>query len=280
MERATFITGIAALVAMKTRPANSFAHLETRYGGRLGVYALDTATGARLEHRANERFPMCSTFKALLVGAVLARVDAGRERLDRPIVYHRSDLLDYASVTTERLARGAMSVRDLCAAALELSDNTAANLLLRTVGGPVGLTRFARELGDTQTRLDRIEPAINSAIPGDSRDTTTPAAMATTLQKFATGTALRPASQRILIAWMTKCETGRDDIRAGAPAGSTVADKTGSGTHATRNDIASIVSSGRAPIFVAAYYTSSSATPEERDAILAAVGRIVTARRS
>lgn len=280
MERATFLkTGIAALATTTTAPQRdlTFADLEGRHGGRLGVLALDTATGARREHRANERFPMCSTFKALLVGAVLARVDAGSEHLDRKIVYHRSDLLSYAPVTTERLARGGMSVWELCAAAVELSDNTAANLLLAAVGGPPAVTQFARGIGDRYTRLDRTEPALNRAIPGDPRDTTTPAAMVATLQRLITGNVLSRASRRDLFTWMIGCETGLECIRAGVPKRWRVADKTGSGDHATRNDIAIITPPGRAPIFVAAYYTGSSADAAARDAILAEIGRIVSA---
>lgn len=280
MIRATFITGIAAIATAKGRHTNPFARLEARYGGRLGVFARDTATGARLEHRANERFPLCSTFKVLLVGAVLARVDSGREHLARPIVYHRSDLLSYAPVTTERLAHGAMTVRELCAAAVELSDNTAANLLLGTIGGPAAVTHFARAIGDTRTRLDRMEPTLNDAIPGDPRDTTTPAAMAATIQKLTTGTTLTRASQRALLAWMAACQTGFDCIRAGVPKRWHVADKTGGGNHATRNDIAIVTQPGRPPIFVAAYYTGSSANATARDTILADVGRIVSSTRT
>ena len=175
--------------ARATEPASGsdtaerrLAAIEKSLDGRLGVAALDSGNGRRLEHRANERFPMCSTFKVLAVAAVLRRVDEKQDDLTRFIPYTAADLLEYAPVTTEQVKEGGMTLGTLCAAALELSDNTAANLLLKTIGGPEGLTRYARSLGDQQTRLDRIEPYLNSAIPGDERDTTTPAAMLANLR--------------------------------------------------------------------------------------------------
>lgn len=170
MERSAFLSGAIAYVAAAASPTASapLAKLEARYGGRLGVAALDSASGARLEHRADERFPMCSTFKVLLVGTVLSRVDAGLERIDRRIAYRESDLLDYAPIARANLARGFLTVRASCEAAIEESDNTAANLLLRSVGGPARVTAYARSLGDARTRLDRSEPELNSAIPATS----------------------------------------------------------------------------------------------------------------
>ena len=164
--------------------------IEMRLGGRLGVTTLDTGNSRRLEHRASERFPMCSTFKLLAVAAVLHRVDEKAEQLTRFIPYTKAELLEYAPVTTERISEGGMTLAALCAAAVEESDNTAANLLLQTIGGPEGLTGYARSLGDERTRLDRLEPYLNSAVPGDERDTTTPEAMVATLRTLLLGDAL------------------------------------------------------------------------------------------
>ena len=250
--------------------------LEARYGGRLGVVAVNSGTGARIAHRSNERFPMCSTFKVLLVGAVLSRVDSGAEHLDRHIFYGTADLLEYAPVTKANVRLGFMSVRALCQAAIEYSDNTAANLLLRTLGGPDYVTTYARSLGDSRTRLDRNEPGLNAAVPGDERDTTTPAAMVANLQKLLTGSVLFPPSHRALKSWLMGCATGTNCIRAGVPAGWRVGDKTGSGAHATRNDIAVLYRPNRAPMLVAAYYTGSSTSSDARDEVLAEVGRIVS----
>lgn len=252
-----------------------FAALEASVGGRLGVVALDTGTGRRLAHRSGERFPLCSTFKLLLAGAVLQRVDRGEARLDARISYTKADLLKYAPITTARMAEGSLTVGELCAAAAEVSDNTAANLLLRALGGPPAVTAFARSLGDPVTRLDRMEPALNEARPGDLRDTTTPAAMVDDLQALLLGPALHPESRARLEGWLVACTTGTARLRAGLPAGWTVGDKTGSGARGTVNDVAILRPPHRAPILVAAYYTGSTTPPAARDAVLAEVGRIV-----
>src|SRR6059058_2391154 len=154
---------------------NRIAAIETRTGGRIAVAALDTGNSKRLDYRLQERFPMCSTFKFLAAAAVLKRVDEKQEKLERFVPYDAKDILEYAPVTKEHLKDGGMALGALCAAAIEQSDNTAGNLLLNAIGGPAGLTNFVRTLGDRVTRLDRIEPELNSAIPGDERDTTTPA---------------------------------------------------------------------------------------------------------
>lgn len=253
------------------------AALEAHAGGRLGVMALDTGTGRRIAHRGEARFPLCSTFKVLLAGAVLARVERGRERLDRPIAYTTADLLDHAPVTAARVAEGRMTVEALCAAAVEASDNTAANLLLQVLGGPAEVTVFARSLGDPVTRLDRTEPTLNTAIPGDPRDTTSPAAMVEALKAMLLGGALEPASCQRLEGWMRGCLTGGDRLKAGLPVTWIVGDKTGSGARGTVNDVAVLRPPGRAPILVAAYYTGSRATMKDRNAVLAEVGRIVAA---
>ena len=170
------------------------AAIEARAGGRLGVAALATGSNRRIEHRASERFPMCSTFKLLAAAAVLHRIDQKRDQLNRMVPYTAADLLEYAPVTREHVKEGGMTLSALCAAALDYSDNTAGNLLIRLIGGPAALTRYARSLGDEVTRLDRLEPYLNSARPGDERDTTTPAAMLGNLRALLLGDALSPAS--------------------------------------------------------------------------------------
>jgi beta-lactamase class A len=220
---------------------------------------------------------MCSTFKLVLVGAILARVDRGEERLDRRIAYTSRDLLDNSPVTAAHQAGGALSIAALCAAAIERSDNAAANLLLRAVDGPPGVTRFARSIGDPSTRLDRSEPDLNSAVPGDARDTTTPRAMAHTMFRLAGGGALAPPSRALLRGWLESTQTGLDRLRAGFPATWRSGDKTGSGAHATSNDVAFTHPPGRAPIIVAAYLTESRLAADDRAAALAHVGRIVAA---
>ena len=248
--------------------------LEGESGCRLGVALLDTSNGLLVGHRIDERFPMCSTFKVLAAAATLAKVDAGQEQLDRRVRIEASDLLSYAPVAKTHLESG-MSVAELCEAAITLSDNTAANLLLRALGGPAGVTRYVQSLGDEVTRLDRIEPDLNEATPGDPRDTTTPAAMARILRKLATGDALSAASRDLLVAWMIGCKTGAAKLRAGLPGDWRVGDKTGSGAHGATNDVAVIWPSGRPPLIVTAYLTETSASEEKRNAVHAEIGRII-----
>jgi beta-lactamase class A len=268
----------AAPPAAPVPPAAArLAALEARAGGRLGVAVLDTGSGRRLDHRGGERFPLCSTFKVLLAGAVLARVDGGREALDRRVPYGQADLLEYAPVTAAHVGEGSLPVLDLCAAAVEVSDNTAANLLLQALGGPGAITTFARSLGDPVTRLDRTEPTLNTALPGDPRDTTTPTAMVDTLRALLLGPTLSPASRQRLEGWMAACTTGRNRLRAGLPADWAAGDKTGSGERGTVNDVAILRPPHRAPILIAVYYTGSTAPMDARNAVLAEVGRIVVA---
>jgi beta-lactamase class A len=252
--------------------AARFAALERRHGGRLGVAILDTGSGWRVAHRGDERFLMCSTFKLLLAAAVLARVDSGEEKLDRRIVYGNDVLLDYAPVTRRHVGSSGMTVAQLCGAAITLSDNTAANLLLRQIGGPHALTAFARSLGDPVTRLDRIEPALNR--PDGEKDTTTPRATLGDIHKLLLGDALSQPSRARLTDWLLHCQTGKDALRAGLPADWREGDKTGSG-HTANNDVAILWPPRRGPLLVTAYYDNVNADVAARQAVLADVGRIV-----
>lgn len=248
--------------------------LERRHGGRLGASILDIASGQRIGHRADERFPMCSTFKFLAAAQVLARVDRGEEQLQRRIVFTGKDLVAYSPVTGQHVGAPGMSLAELCHAAVTRSDNTAGNLLLDGFGGPAGLTAFARSLGDTVTRLDRRETELNQAIPGDPRDTTTPAAMLDDMRRLLIGEGLSPASRKQLSDWLLANTTGGSRLRAGLPRDWRVGDKTGTGDNGASNDIAIVWPPGRAPLLVTAYYAESSAPQETRNAVLAEVGNI------
>ncbi len=248
---------------------------EAQGGGRLGVAVLDTGTGKRFARRGGERFPMASTFKFVLAGAVLARVDGGRESLDRWVPIAASDLVEHAPVTGKHLGAEGLTVSALCEATVVWSDNPAANLLLPAVGGPAGLTAFARELGDDRFRLDRVETALNQATPGDPRDTTTPIAMLGDLDRLLLGAALSPASRARLTDWLVACRTGDQKVRAGLPEGWRCGNKTGGGGHGTNNDVAILWPPGRRPVLVACYLTETTAPLDARDAALAAVGRAI-----
>ena len=275
--RRSIVAGAAASVwAVPALAAHDrFAAIEAKVGGRLGVAALDVTSGARLAHRDDERFPMCSTFKAMAASAVLARVDRGAERLDRFVTYTEADLLSYAPVTRQHVKEGGMALGDLCAAAVELSDNTAANLVLAAAGGPAGWTGFVRSLGDAASRLDRNEPSLNTSVPGDPRDTTTPLAMMSDLKLAVLGKVLSPGSCGRLTGWLVAGQTGGARLRAGLPASWRVGDKTGTGNHGTANDIAVAWTPG-GPIVIASYLTGADrASDAERDSAHADVARIV-----
>lgn len=251
------------------------ADMEAREGGRLGVFVRDTATGATIEHRADERFPMCSTFKLLAAAAALKRVDQGAERLDRKIAYGPSDLLEYAPVAKAHVAEGGMTVADLCAAAIDWSDNTAGNLILESIGGPAGFTEFARSLGDPVTRLDRNEPTLNESLPGDERDTTSPRAMAGTMQKVLVGDALSDASRSQLQTWLIGDKVGDKRLRAGLPPSWRIGDKTGTGDRGSTNAVAIIWPPRRAPLIATVYYTGSSASVDARNAVHKEIGALI-----
>jgi beta-lactamase class A len=282
-----FLPLCAALLTLFATPSQAAAPaldfnaalsaLESKSSGRIGVAVVAADGKTLLSYRANERFAMCSTFKALLGAAILARVDAGRESLGRSISYKASDILDYAPVTKEKLAAGQMTVFELNEASIQHSDNTAANLLLDAIGGPMALTGYLRSIGDKTTRLDRNEPALNSNVAGDLRDTTTPDAMAQTLRKLLMSDVLTPASREQLKVWMFGNLTGDAKLRAGFDQFWIVGDKTGSGDNGASNDVAIVFPRGVAPFIISVYTTGSSASSEAKNAVIADVARITSA---
>jgi beta-lactamase class A len=275
--RALVLAAAAAPFASASRAhiIDMFIDLEKRSGGRLGVAVLDTGSGGRMEHRGDERFAMCSTFKLLATAALLHRVDAGKEQLSRAMHYDKSDLLSYAPVSKQHLGEGQMSLETICAAAIEWSDNTAANLLLAALGGPAQVTAYARSIGDDTTRLDRNEPALNDVAPGDIRDTTSPNAMLKSMRAVLLGNALSGASRDRLTRWLKDCQTGKSRLRAGMPSSWSLGDKTGTGFHGETNDIGIAWPPGKPPILITAYYAGSQAPEAAREAVLAEVGRLV-----
>lgn len=263
-------SGVAA-----TGPLAQLAALERAHGGRLGVAILDAGSGRRINHRGEERFAMCSTFKFLAAALVLSRVDHGQEQLDRRIVFARRDLVPYSPVTKQHVGKPGMTMAELCHAAVTVSDNTAGNLLLASFGGPPALTAFARTLGDMMTRLDRIEPDLNEALPGDPRDTTTPAAMLVSMRPLLLGDALSASSRARLGAWLVATSTGGKRLRASLPGNWRVGDKTGSSGNGVSNDIAIAWRPDKPPLLVAAYYDGSTTPDGVGDTVLAQVGKIV-----
>lgn len=257
---------------------SAFARLEQRANARVGVVALDTATGRVVAYRAGERFPFASTAKVLAAGVALRRLTEAQ--LDHVVRYDQTDVLDYAPVTDDFVTSG-LAVRHLINASLQWSDNTAANLVVERLGGPDRLERSLRAIGDTTTSVDRLEPELNEAVPGDLRDTTTPRAMVTDLRRLLLGHTLTPRRRMLLRSMMVTNTTGDRLIRAGVPAGWTVADKTGSASYGTRNDVAvAWPPRGAAPVVIAVFTTHTDVSAKTDDALVAALTRTALARLS
>ena len=248
--------------------------LETRAGGRLGVHILDSADGGEWGYRSDERFLMLSSFKTLASACVLARADAGQAPLQRRVRVRHADLVEWSPVTEKHVDGPGLTLAQLCEATITTSDNTAANLILREVGGPAAVTAFLRRIGDPLTRLDRTEPELNRPVPGQDLDSTTPRAMARTLRTLLLGEALAPASRTLLTNWLKANTTGGKRLRAGLPAGWTIGEKTGT-AGPSANDAGIAWPPGRAPLLVSAYLADSPGPAERRDAALAGVARLL-----
>lgn len=281
--RRDFFIGSALLFSPAFAHAEAYdriVEIEKTLGGRIGVSALNIANSTHIRHRGDERFAMCSTFKAALAGAVLARCDHGDLVLEEKIKFDESDLLPNSPRTAIHLRDAALSIEMLCAAAVEVSDNTAANVLLSLIGGPAQLTDFFRSIGDNVSRLDRMELELNSNLPGDPRDTTTPDAMSVNLKSLLVEhEVLRAPSRNRLTNWMFNEQNGRNRIRSGLPADWRVANKPG--TSAARagatNDVAVAWPPDHAPIIICIYIDAREATLEGRILAIAEVSRAVGA---
>jgi beta-lactamase class A len=282
LTRRFLLSGLACLplapaVAAERDWSTELARLEAGVGGRLGVAVRDTGTGRELLHRASERFPLCSTGKLLACAALLERVDRGQEGLDRRVRFGADAVVEYSPLTKPQAGGEGMTLDALCHAAMTVSDNTAMNLMLAELGGPAAATAFVRATGDALTQLDRTEPDLNEAVPGDPRDTTTPAAMVAHLQNLVLGAHLGDASRKRLTDWLVGNTTGDTRLRAGVPRDWRVGDKTGSGARGTTNDVAVFWPPGRAPLVAAVYLTETSASPDARNAVLASAAKIAVA---
>lgn len=250
------------------------AAFETVSGGRLGVFAINTERGSYVQYRANERFAFCSTFKAIVAAAILQRSMLDRQLMQQRVVYQNADLVIWSPVTEKHVDSG-MTVAELCEATIRYSDNTAVNLLIKQLGGLDAVNRFARSVGDRSFRLDRWEPDLNSAIPGDVRDTTTPASMARTLQRLTLGDVLGDPPRDQFQRWLKGNTTGAESIRAGVPAGWAVGDKTGTGSYGTTNDIGVLWPPGEAPIVMVVFFTQKQQDAKARRDVIAEATRIV-----
>ncbi|MEU6827230.1 class A beta-lactamase [Nocardia beijingensis] len=256
--------------------AASFTEFETEHAARLGVYAIDTGSGRTVAHRDAERFPMASTFKGLACGALLRDHPLSTGYFDQVIHYSRSELVENSPVT-EKHADTGMTVAELCEAAITVSDNTAGNQVLKLLGGPEGFTAFLRSIGDATSRLDRWETELNSAVPGDERDTTTPAALAADYRGLVVGDVLAEAERAQLKSWLIASKTGADRIRAALPAGWTVGNKTGSPAYGSALDVAVVWPPGRDPFVIAVLSTKAEQNAAADGPLVAEAARAAVA---
>jgi beta-lactamase class A len=263
------------------RADKALKRIHTRVGGRLGVHVLDSQSGRRIGYDEDSRYAMASTFKLPLAAALLWQVDRKAFSFEHPMPIEKKDLVSHSPAIEAKLAAGAqtMSIRELCEAAVILSDNAAANVLLNGIGGPQGLTAFFRTLGDATSRLDRMEPELNSNLPGDQRDTTTPRAMVDSMLKIFTQDVLSLTSRALLIDWMAASRTGLERVRAGLPKAWDPGDKTGGGDNGAINDLVIAYPPGRRPIFIAVYMSESKLTTPELNAAHAEIGALVAKER-
>ncbi|MEV7425386.1 class A beta-lactamase [Streptomyces sp. NBC_01429] len=264
----------ASATATVTQPyADAFKGLESKFDARLGVYAVDTGTGEEVAYNDGERFAFASTFKALAAGAVLRK--HAPDGMEKVVTYSESDLVSNSPVTEKHVATG-MTLRELCDAAVRFSDNTAANLMLDHIGGPKGLNAVLKKLGDDVTRMERREPGLNEWVPGQTRDTSTPKALAADLRAFVLGDALGAGERAQLTKWLRTNTTGDELIRAGMPKDWVVGDKTGAGgTYGTRNDIAVVWPSDGAPLVMAILSNRTEKDAEYDNKLIAEAASVV-----
>lgn len=280
LQRRSFLGGMSAFLAAPSlaspSPIAAVAEYEAVSGGHVGLYAENIQTRRKLEWRAGDRFVMCSTFKASLAACVLSHVDRGQCNLEEVLHYDASSIQDWhAPVAKANLARGSLSVREMCKAAVEESDNTCANILLALIGGPSALTAYWHQLGDRVSRLDDTEPLLNSEPPGGVENTTTPASMATILRHIALGRSLSPSSRTILLEWLIGCKTGSNRLRAGLPANWVIGNKTGSDGKGAAGDIALVWPKPSMPIVISVYTRGGSPTERQLADLFAGIARAV-----
>ena len=271
------LTAALAPAAEAARGASALKAIQKRVGGRLGVHVLDTQSGKRLTLDDKSRYAMASTFKVPLAASLLWQVDKGAFPLVQPMAINRGDLQPHSPILEKAFEQGAteLTLRDLCGAAVAFSDNTAANILLKAMGGPDAFTQFMRSIGDETTRLDRFEPDLNSNLPGDERDTTTPFAMVESMLRIFTQDVLTLTSRALLIDWMTASKTGLDRVRKGLPKTWVSSDKTGTGPNGAFNDLVITWPLERRPIIIAVYMSESKVGTAQLASAQAEIGKMV-----
>lgn len=246
--------------------------LEEELDARVGVSAVDTGTGAVVEHRVQERFGFASTIKVFAVAELLRRVPPAER--EEHVTWTDADVAaaGYAPVTSAH--PGGLTLAQLAEAAVRESDNLATNLVLERIGGPAGLTEALAALGDGSTRLVDVEPALNDVVPGEEANTTTPAAFTADLLAVLEPGYLTEADRDLLLTWMSGNATGDALVRAGAPEGWEVQDKSG-GAGPMRNDVAVVTPPDGAPIVLTILTTRNDPEAPWADELVARTAAVV-----
>lgn len=248
---------------------------ETRLPGKIGMSIVNAEGQPIFGYRQSERFPLTSTFKVLACAALLDRLHKTSGSLDKTVTIKPDELQSYSPITKSYVAPATITLQTLCAAAVSYSDNTAGNSILAYLGGPEAVTRFMRKSGDTVTRLDRTEPTLNEATPGDERDTSTPERMASGLHKLLATPLLKPSYRTVLEGWMREDKVADNLLRAALPKGWTIADKTGAGGYGSRAIIAGVYPVGEPPVYMAIYITQTDAEMKVSDGVIKKIGERV-----
>ncbi|MEM9448403.1 MAG: class A beta-lactamase [Cyanobacteria bacterium P01_E01_bin.6] len=246
--------------------------IEASMNARVGIAVYDKETNQNWQYHANHRFPMNSTFKTIACAALLARVDSAQEQLEHIVIFDESELVTYSPITETRIGAPGMSLDELCEATMTMSDNSAANFILEAIGGPEALTQFMRSIGDEISRLDRWEPDLNEVVPGDERDTTSPNAMARTLEQLVLNGTLSLDSRQKLENWLKGNEVGDDLFRSEVPCNWDIGDRTGAGGYGSRSIAAVMWPPQREPVIAAVYITETEASFDDRNAAIAEIG--------
>ena len=255
---------------------NSIKEVEQNLGAKVGVSIYSVSDGYLWHYNGDSRFPLMSTFKTLACAKLLHDVETAKLSIDRSVKIEEQDLIAWSPIT-EKLVGESFSLKQACTAAMVMSDNTAANIVLDGISGPSELTLFMKELGDEVTRLDRIEPHLNEARSGDERDTTTPNAIVKSLGKLLYGEKLSSGSKEQLIEWMAGNKVSDSLLRSVLPEGWSIADRSGAGGFGSRGITAAIWSNEQQPLIVAIYLTQTEASFDERNKAIAKIGREIFA---
>lgn len=270
---ALFATSIAS--AQLSNVLSSVIHVEEQLSARVGVALYDLETNEHILYHGEDLFPLSSTFKPLACAALLRQVDLGLDSMQRRVIFEQDTLVSYSPITETRVGSNGMTLAELCEATITVSDNTAGNLILEAIGGPQGLTQFLKSIGDSTTRLDRWETELNESLPGDVRDTTSPDAMASTMQSLLFGNVLSPSSKDQLDTWLRADTVGDALLRAGIPKHWSIGDKTGAGGFGSRSIVAVMWPPDRKPIIAAIYMTETDASFDERNGAIASIGKAI-----